>query len=181
MLPEVIETERLRLRPVSLEDVEDVLSYAIDGEWARYLPVPQPYARRDAEEFVASQVLLDREQNPSWAVVYNGVVIGGVNLRMDFDNHLCELGYSVAREHWGKGFATEAADVVIDAAFQSLSDLNKVRAMADLRNGASQRVMEKLGMTREGILRQNRLFRGEYVDEVWYGLLRSEWESGTSA
>jgi ribosomal-protein-alanine N-acetyltransferase len=181
MLPKVIETERLRLRPITLEDVEDVLAFATNPEWARYLPVPQPYSRKDAEEFVARQILTDREQNPSWVLVFNGVAIGGINLRLDSDNNACEVGYSVAREHWGKGLATEAARAVIDAAFQSLSDLNKVRAMADLRNVASQRVMEKIGMTREGILRQNRCFRGEYVDEVWYGLLRSEWESVTYA
>jgi ribosomal-protein-alanine N-acetyltransferase len=180
MLPETIETERLGLRPVTLEDVEDILTFATDVEWAHYLPVPQPYTRRDAEEFVASQILLDREQTASWGIVLDGAVIGGINLRMDSENHACELGYSVAREYWGQGFATEAARAVIDAAFESLPDLNKVRAMADLRNVASQRVMEKVGMTREGILRQNRLFRGEHVDEVWYGLLRSEWEAATS-
>ena len=181
MLPEIIETERLCLRPYTLEDIEDILAYATDAEWARYLPVPQPYTRRNAEEFVASQVLLEREENPSWAIVHHGVGIGGINLRLDMENHVGELGYSVACKHWGQGVATEAAHAVIGAAFRSLPDLNKVRAMADLRNGASQRVMEKLGMTREGVLRQNRLFRGEYVDEVWYGLLRSEWESVTSA
>lgn len=180
MLPNVIETERLRLRPITLEDVEDILAFATNSEWARYLPVPQPYSRRDAEEFVASQLLIDREKNPSWVLALNGVVIGGINLRLDSENHACEVGYSVAREHWGKGLATEAARAVIDAAFQSLPDLNKVRAMADLRNVASQRVMEKVGMTREGVLRQNRLFRGEYVDEVWYGLLRGEWRARTS-
>lgn len=180
MLPDIIETERLCLRPLKLEDVEDVLAYATDVEWARYLPVPQPYNRGHAEEFVASQILIDREHNPSWALVHNGTVIGGTNLRLDLENHVAELGYSVARRHWGQGFATEAARAVIDAAFQSLADLNKVRAMADLRNRASQRVMDKLGMTREGVLRQNRLLRAEYVDEVWYGLLRSEWEPVTS-
>lgn len=177
MLPDTIETERLCLRPINLQDVEDVLAYAADAEWARYLPVPQPYTRREAEEFVASQVLLDREQNPSWAIVLDGVVIGGINLRLDRENHVAELGYSVARQHWGKGLTTEAARAVIDAAFRADRDLNKVRAMADSRNVASQRVLEKAGMTREGVLRQNRLVRGEAVDEVWYGLLRSEWES----
>jgi RimJ/RimL family protein N-acetyltransferase len=48
--------------------------------------------------------------------------------------------------------------------------------MADARNLASLRVMEKLGMVREGVLRQNRLVRGEFIDEVWCGVLRTEWE-----
>jgi ribosomal-protein-alanine N-acetyltransferase len=49
--------------------------------------------------------------------------------------------------------------------------------MADARNIGSLRVMEKLGMVREGVLRQNRLVRGEFIDEVWCGMLRTEWEA----
>lgn len=70
----LIDTARLRLRPFGLQDVEAVLSYATDPEWARYLPVPQPYLREHAEQFVASQVLLDRERHPTWAIEYVGVV-----------------------------------------------------------------------------------------------------------
>ena len=180
MLPNIIETERLRLRPFSLQDVEDVFGYATDGKWARYLPVPQPYTRKDAEEFVARQVLLEREKHPSWAIEHNGVVIGGIQLGLDSENHIGELGYSVARKYWGKGFATEAARGVIDAAFDAYKELNRVRAWADSRNVGSLRVMEKAGMTREGVLRQNRLVRGEYIDQVWCGLMRCEWECLTS-
>ena len=59
MLPDIIETPRLRLRGFRLQDLDDVLSYASDPEWARYLPVPQPYTRAEAERFLAGQVLLD--------------------------------------------------------------------------------------------------------------------------
>ena len=180
MLPNIIETERLRLRPFNLQDVEDVFSYATDVQWARYLPVPQPYTRKNAEEFVARQVLLEREKHPSWAIEHNEVVIGGIDLTLDFENHVGELGYSVGRKYWGRGFATEATRAVIDTAFHAYKDLNRVRAMADSRNVGSLKVMEKIGMTREGVLRQNRLFRGECIDEVWYGLMRREWESLTS-
>ena len=61
MLSELIKTDRLILRVFSLVDVEDVLLYASDPEWARFLPVPQPYTRADAEKFVAGQVLQDRK------------------------------------------------------------------------------------------------------------------------
>lgn len=59
MLPDVLNTEQLRLRLFRLQDVDDVLSYATDPAWARYLPVPQPYTRADAEKFIAGQLLLD--------------------------------------------------------------------------------------------------------------------------
>ena len=177
MLPSIIETVRLRLRPIGLQDVEAVLSYATDPEWARYLPVPQPYLREHAEQFVASQVLLDRERHPAWAIEHMGVVRGGINIRFDFANRVGELGYSIARSHWGQGLTTEAAQAVLDTAFVAYSDLKRIRAMADAKNTGSLRVMEKIGMMHEGTLRQNRITRGESIDEVWCGILRSEWEA----
>ena len=89
------ETARLLLRPFRLRDVDDVLIYAMDPEWARYLPVPQPYTPADAEKFIAGQVLLDREVHPAWAIEHAGAVIGGINLRFHFDHHVGEMGYSI--------------------------------------------------------------------------------------
>jgi RimJ/RimL family protein N-acetyltransferase len=72
---------------------------------------------------------------------------------------------------------TEAARTVMAAAFAAYASLHRIRAMADARNLGSRRVMEKLGMVHEGVLRQNRLVRGECIDEVWCGVLRPEWEA----
>ena len=176
-LSEYIKTDRLILRVFSLVDVEDVLSYASDPEWARFLPVPQPYTRADAEKFVAGQVLQDRKTSVSWAIEHAGSVIGGINIGFDFDNRVGEMGYSIARCFWGKGLTTEAAGAVIDEAFSAYPDLNRIRATADERNVGSLRVMEKLGMVREGVLRQDIYLRGEFKDMVWCGLLRDEWEA----
>ena len=177
MLPDLLETARLQLRPFRLRDVDDVLVYATEPEWALYMPVPQPYTQADEEKFIAGQVLLDREVHPTWAITYAGAVIGGINLRFHFDHHVGEMGYSIARSSWGQGLATEAARAVMEVAFTAYASLNRLRAMADARNIGSLRVMEKLGMSREGVLRQNRLVRGEFIDEVWCGVLRPEWEA----
>ena len=179
-MPELIKTGRLKLRRFSIEDVEDVFSYASDPEWARFLPVPQPYTRADAEKFVTGQVSRDRKTDASWAVEHAGSVIGGIDMRFDFDNRVGEMGYSIARRLWGKGLVTEAAGAVIDAAFSAYPDLNRIQASGDQRNVGSLRVMEKLGMVREGVLRQDKFLRGEFSNTVWCGLLRSEWEAGTS-
>ena len=174
--PERIETGRLILRRFSIGDVQDVYAYASDPEWARYLPaIPRPYTFRDAEKFVAGTLLGHWETRPVWAIELHGKAVGGINLTFDWENRSGALGYSIARPHWGKGLMTEAAGAAIDAAFQSLPDLNRVWATADARNGASQRVMEKLGMVREALLRQHRFNRGEPFDEVLYGILREEW------
>ena len=172
----MIETQRLVLRPFELGDVQDVLAYAQDEEWARFLrALPRPYEPRHAEEFIARQILLDRTTHPVWAVVLEKTVLGGINLRFNFEHRLAELGYSIARAHWGRGYGTEAAGAVIDAAFQTHPDLNRVHARADAQNAASQRVMEKVGMTKEGVLRLSRVERGEAYDEAWYSILREEW------
>ena len=180
MLSEFIKTDRLILRVFSLVDVEDVLSYASDPEWARFLPVPQPYTRADAEKFVAGQVLQDSKTRASWAIEHAGSVIGGINIGFDFDNRVGEMGYSIARCFWGKGLTTEAVGAVIDESFSAYPDLNRIRAVADERNVGSLRVMEKLGMVREGVLRQDIYLRGEFKDMVWCGLLRDEWEARKS-
>ena len=173
-LPETIRTERLTLRRFRLTDLEDVLAYATDPQWARYLPVPHPYTRRDGEEFLARRQLADWSRNPTWAIELDGRVVGGAGLH-DPDNRQAGLGYSIARDRWGQGLATEAARAVVVAAFRTL-DLDRVFATADARNLASQRVMEKLGMRREALLRQHRRHRGEFIDEVHRGILREEWE-----
>lgn len=178
MLPEVIETDRLILRPYSLDDVEDVLSYASDPEWARYLgSVPQLYTRTDAEEFLAGKLSQDRKNRASWAIEYAGSAIGGVDIGFDIKNRVGTIGYSVAMRLWGNGLATEAAGAVIDATFTALPELNRIQATTDERNAGSVRVLEKLGMVREGVLRQDQYLRGKFRNTVWCGLLRCEWEA----
>lgn len=177
-LPERIETERLVLRQWTLADADDVLDYAADPEWSRFLPVPKPYERRHAEEAVASWVLKDGSTNPDWAIEIAGRASGGINLRIDHQHRRGELGYALARRHWGNGYMTEAARAVIDAAFATLPDLARVQAGANARNKASIRVMERLGMTHEGTIPHApsgaKLERREAG--VIYAVLREEWE-----
>lgn len=175
--PDIIHTERLQLRPHRFDDLDDILVFSTDVRWAQYLPVPHPYTREDGELFLTRQVSADTRVMKSWAIVFNGQVIGGINVRSKFEAKLIEMGYSVSPFHWGKGLATEAARGVIQTSFEHNPTLNRVRAMADRRNIASQKVLTKLGFTQEGILRQNRVTKGEFVDEVWFGLLRAEWKA----
>ena len=174
--PTELKTERLLLRPYSLKDVDDVFEYRSDAEWARYLPhVPDPYTHRAAEESVARYVLESWETHPTWAIVLDRKVIGQIVLTINVQNKIGELGYTLSRAHWGKGLTVEAARTVIDWGFEE-RQLEKLFAQTDARNGRSIRVMEKLDMTREGILRSHVVGRGERIDEVSYGILREEWQ-----
>jgi RimJ/RimL family protein N-acetyltransferase len=177
MLAEVIDTQDFRLRPFRMSDLEAVFSYASAEEYLRYLPIALPYTRDSARDFLEKQVALDRETNASWAIEVGGEPSGGLNIRFFSGHRVAEIGYAVASRLWGRGIATAVAGHVIGAAFAEYPQLERVRATADVRNGASIRVMEKLGMIREGLLRRNRPCRAELTDEVIYGVLRGEWRS----
>lgn len=173
-----IRTARLLLRPHRLEDVDDIFEFARDPEWGRYLmKPPMPYRKEHAVEFVARRILASWSESPGWALVLEGKVVGGIGIEIDVEHATGALGYSLTKEHWGRGLTVEAALAVIDWGFGERG-LAKVYAVADARNGQSQRVMEKLGMTREGKLRGHQMLRGERIDDVYYGLLREEWEMG---
>jgi RimJ/RimL family protein N-acetyltransferase len=177
MLPDVITTECLTLRQWAFGDVSDVVLYADDREWSRYLPIPYPYSESDAQKFIAAQLLLHREEHPSWAIEHERHVIGGINVRLLSSLRIAELGYSIARPLWRRGFATEAARAVVDSTFLGCPSIVRVRASADARNVASIRVLEKIPMKREGVLRSDRFIRDEPVDVVWCAVLRDEWQS----
>jgi RimJ/RimL family protein N-acetyltransferase len=91
------------------------------------------------------------------------------------DYRSATMGYCLDDSAWGRGFATEAAAALLQWAFDTL-DLNRVQAETDTRNGASGRVLEKLGFVLEGTLRQDCIVEGEVSDTWVYGLLRRDWK-----
>ena len=176
MQPELT-TDRLRLRPFRITDADAVASLAGDEEVARNtLNIPHPYDRRHAEEWIAShRSQLEQRDSVTYAVTLmeDGALVGAVGLILDPANDSAELGYWIGREHWGRGFATEAARAVVEWAFETL-DLHRIHASHFPRNPASGRVLEKLGMRREGRLREHVKKWGEYLDLVRFGILREE-------
>ena len=176
--PPIIETERLTLRPFTMNDAGDVFEYASDPEWGRYLVnIPQPFTFKEAEEFVERfSNLASWHKVPMFAIALNGKVIGEIYLNdLDTKNKRAELGYSLSRSCWGKGLTPEAAHAVIKWAFQTY-DLNKIYSTCDPRNERSLRVLEKLGLKQEGLLRSHINWQGEVRDVAYYGILRDEWE-----
>lgn len=176
--PTEIRTERLLLRPFRLTDADAVYSYAKDPEWGRFLSLPSPYEYRHAEAYVADRFLAPWDSKPSFAITLDGAFIGDVQVRIDADNSVADIGYGISGKRWGKGLTAEAVAAVIGWAFEEF-DLAKVGAYADLENRQSWRVMEKLGMKREGIFRSaqpSATKPGERIDMVHYGMLREEWE-----
>ncbi len=176
--PTELHTARLLLRPPRQEDLEDELAIANDPEFAFY-GRRDPVTRGSVAEGLARRLATPWSDRPEFVLVFEGRVAGNVQLEIDHANLIAELGYGIAREQWRKGLMTEAARAVIDYGFTTFG-LAKIFARADPRNIASVRVLEKLGMTREGLLRKHLIRRGERVDRVYYGLLREEWETPAS-
>jgi ribosomal-protein-alanine N-acetyltransferase len=174
-----LRTERLLLRPWRFGDLDDAFTNASDPDWARYLwRVPQPYTYRDAEEFIARAVADGWNGQALFAIEFEEHAIGGVRLgTVDPAGMTGSIGYNVARPHWGRGIATEAVGAVLRYGFETLK-LQRVFATTDARNLASIRVMQKLGMAHEGTLRRHRYYRGEWADEVYYGILAEEYRHG---
>ena len=181
--PIKLSTRRLLLRPFELSDVPDVYEYAKDPDWAIFLPLPSPYMLRDAEEFVARSFLTTWDTEPIFAITLNGKVIGSFDVRVDAPNSAAEVGYAIGKAHWGRGFMAEAGAAAIDWAFREFN-LARIYARADLQNRQSLRVMEKLGMQREGIARSSSPSAHDpniREDTVTYSILRDEWERSANS
>jgi ribosomal-protein-alanine N-acetyltransferase len=144
-----LRTANLLLRRFQETDVDDALAYRDDPEFARFLPhVPQPFTRADAERFVATNMTEPWDTLPTFAVVLEHHVIGTVNLMIGPVKRVAMIGYAIARAHWGRGLATEAARAVLEWGFAE-HDLVEIWASTDAANVRSRRVMEKLGMKLE--------------------------------
>ena len=111
-----LNTECLLLWPFRLEDVDDVYEYVRESEWGRYLAavLPQPYERKHAEEFVARPVLISWATTPTFAIGLNSTVIGSIALRVGEANQTVNLGYALAKVHWGNGLIPEKTKAAMD-------------------------------------------------------------------
>ena len=172
-----LEKHDLVLRRPRLKDAKDVFSYASDKEVARYV-LWTPH-RSIAETRSCLRELIHRARRgypSSWAVVHRGTdrVIGTIGfVWYSHENHSAEIGYSLSRKYWNRGYATQAVRAVISRAFSDLP-LNRIEAQHDLRNPASGKVLEKSGFRKEGILRSRIVNKGEYIDVALYAILKED-------
>lgn len=172
-----INTERLLLRRMTMKDAQDVYDYSRDPEVAQHVLWSAQKHVSEAKEYIRYMNRRYRDDLPSsWGVIdkASGRLVGTIGY-MDHseDNASVEVGYSLAKWVWGKGLATEALRAVIDYTFESM-DVNRIEAQHEIDNPASGRVMQKCGMTKEGVLRQRLYNKGKYVDVALYSILRGD-------
>ena len=173
-------TERLILRPFAIEDAAEVTRLVSDRRIAdTTLNIPHPYDESTAKAWIGTHAeVAERDEGLTLAVTERtrGGIVGAVGLSIARAHGRGELGYWVSVEEWGRGYATEASRALLDYAFGSL-DLSRVVAHCLTRNPGSWRVMEKLGMQREGHLRAH-VIKWDVPEDIWlYGILREEWRA----
>lgn len=174
----VLVTPRLRLRPFTPADRDDLFALHADAEVMRFWDSAPWSDLTQADAFLARCSVLQEEGSGARVAIQrrdDGGFVGWCGLqRWNPDNRTANLGYVLAKSAWGRGFATEAAGALLAWAFETM-DLNRVEAQADTRNDASAHVLEKLGFVREGTLREHVIVDGAVSDDWTFGLLRREW------
>ena len=175
-----LETARLRLREFVIDDVDALYEMESDPEVLHYVtygPSTRADCIRDIEFHIAQQTSARREifhlavtQKPyTRCIGWCGIAITNTRHREG------EIGYALALGEWNNGFATEAAAAVLDFAFHKLM-LHRIFATTHPENQASQRVLGKLGMQLEGVLRGNKWQRTAWRDSNLYAILAEEWQ-----
>ncbi|HMU30206.1 MAG TPA: GNAT family N-acetyltransferase [Nitrospira sp.] len=171
-----IGTKRLRLRPFQTTDAEAVHRLAGSQDVAAGTFLPHPMDRQAAQDWVTERL---KDQAAGTGVTFaitlleNGELIGSIGMELMLVHEQGRLTYWLGRDYWNQGYGTEAVTALVEYGFNSLS-LHRIYAPHFHTNPASGRVLQKVGMTYEGRLREHYLRFGQRIDVELYGMIRNE-------
>lgn len=178
----ILETERLLLRPFATTDFDAIHSYSNNLENVRYMTWG-PNNEEDTKSFLAECIQQQNNEpqtHHDFAVVFKGTnqVIGGCGIYLDESLKQGSLGWILHMTQWKNGYGTELARALIQFGFDELK-LHRITATCDAENYGSYRVMERIGMRREGTFLQSRIGRENdrtiWYDQYNYAILAKEW------
>jgi [ribosomal protein S5]-alanine N-acetyltransferase len=174
-----LETKRLILRKLTLDDADDIFEYASDDEVTQYMIWDTHKSIEDARGFI-SFVLgrYERDEAGEWGICLKGTgkLIGAIGFPWcDTKNRRAEIGYVLSKSYWGQGIMPEVVGRVLQFAFEEMG-LNRIECCHFLPNEKSGRVMQKAGMSFEGVARERIVAKGRYWDIKQYAILRSEYK-----
>jgi [ribosomal protein S5]-alanine N-acetyltransferase len=180
----ILPTERLVLRPFDMRDAPEVRRLAGAHEIAdTTLHIPHPYGEGIAEGWIGSHAsLYESGQMVTFAVTEadTQALVGAIGLGIVEEHARAELGYWFGAPYWGRGYATEAAAEILRFGFDDL-ELHRIFASHFVRNPASGRVLRKVGMLREGKLRQHVRKWGVFEDLETFAIVVDEWRQASGA
>ncbi|TSB48257.1 GNAT family N-acetyltransferase [Alkalicoccobacillus porphyridii] len=167
-----LHTKRLTIRPFKSTDWQDVHAYTCNPTVMHYLP-EEVFSEEAAKQFVQDHSGEDAKQ---FAVTIKDTnqLIGHISFFPYFGRHTYEIGWVFHPSFYNKGYATEAAAAVIHFAFSNM-DIHRIIATCQPENHASYKIMEKIGMRREGHFKKCIPSGSEWWDEYYYAVLREEW------
>ena len=170
-------TERLILRPYSMDDAKELQKLIGNrGISDTMHSVPHPYTVGMAEEWISKrQAMFDEGKSAQFLITDkpNGFLIGGIGLTTFKEDENAELGYWIGKPYWHKGYCSESALAVIKYGLEELA-LNRICARHMTRNPRSGKVMQKIGMKYEGHLRQAWKKWDKFEDVEMYAIIRSD-------
>ncbi|MCX6174866.1 MAG: GNAT family protein [Ignavibacteriales bacterium] len=174
-----IETERLILRKITVDDVNDIFEYASIPDVTTFVLWDTHKTKQDSIDFVK---IADEQFNNNISLIWGIVIksenklIGTIDLRNWNTIHNCgEIGYVISKKYWNKGYVSEAIKVVIKFGFEVLH-LNRIEAHCEEENIGSWKVMEKCGMKYEGTLREKVFIKERFRSMKMYSILKREWK-----
>lgn len=169
-----LNTPRLLLRALRMDDLNDLYEYASDVGIDRYTPWKRYESLHEARADLAHYVQqYDGGNMPVWGVEHRAdqKLIGICDFNWHPKHRRAEIGYTIARGYWGQGLAVEAVQAMISFGFEKM-DLVRIEAVCMLDNWASERVMQKVGMQHEGVLHSYQMWRGTPQDLRMYAIVR---------
>jgi len=171
---QILETKRLKLRPVKLADAEDMYEYASDQENTYYV-FNTHTSIDDTKYAIANYFMANPLGKFGIELKDEQKLIGTIDVRVDTKRFSAEIGYVLNDKYANNGYTTEAAQRILAFAFETL-ELEKVWATCDKTNKASAAVMKKLGMQKEAELRHHERWKnGEWMNLLHYAILREEY------
>ena len=168
-----LETQRLILRPVTLADVADMYAYSKDEETTTFV-FPTHRTQEETASSIANYFMAAPLGKYGIELKETNRLIGTIDLRVNEAYKSGELGYVLNKNYWGQGIIPEAANELVRVGFERL-ELNRIYAYHDEENQKSGRVMEKIGLVREGRIPAARINKGKVVTDIQYGLTKDTW------
>jgi ribosomal-protein-alanine N-acetyltransferase len=178
-----LQGKRVRLRGPNHADADALFALFADTEVMRYWSRPPMTTRGEAEGLIVEiEEGFAKRTHLNWVIAsrQDDAVIGTCTLfRFEPRHRRAEIGYALRSEHWGRGLAAEAVALALDWAFRALA-LHRIEADIDPRNEGSRKLLQRLGFSSEGVLRERYFVGDEISDTELFGLLANDWAARSS-
>lgn len=174
----MISTERLLIKKVSLDDAESLFKVWSNDAVTEYMNIDSMTEVSDAENMINFFIVADSSNEANRMGIFlkgnekDAIGSCGFNY-IDFENDRAEIGYELHSDYWRKGYMKEALTALINYGFETFS-FNRIEAKVDVKNVASQRLLEKMLFESEGVLREYEKQKNEYNDIMMYSILNKD-------